>query len=171
MVSLPPPNRFDRAPWLWRRGSPPLTEPATWTGAVDDATAINLLRQGKVEEGLLAAGLRLDEALTRMTRGQVLGVIYDEPAWSEEVRECLSLMFPGLLMSGGLAYAKEVLRRRSDGLRLLTMGRQRHTRKASIVFVRSDPPPLVLRSTGSNRRLPPLLRKRPAIPGLWRIAQ
>jgi hypothetical protein len=157
--------RFDLAPWQWRRGSAPLSEPATWGGPFDDASAISLLRHGKIEEGLRAAGLHLDEALTRMARGQVLGVIYDEPAWSEETRERLSLMFPGLLLSAGLAYARRVLRRRSDGLRLFTFPGQRHARKASVVFVPSDPPSLKLDWTGSNRRLPSLLWQRPPIPG------
>ncbi len=160
-------HRFDLAPWLWRREASPLSEPATWGGPFDDATAIRLLRRGKIEEGLRAAGLHLDEALTRMARGQVLGVIYDEPAWSQETRERLSLMFPGLLLSAGLAYARRALRRRSDGLRLFTFPGQRHARKASVVFVPSDPPSLKLDWTGSNRRLPSLLWQRPPIPGAW----
>jgi hypothetical protein len=162
-------HRFDLAPWLWRRGSPPLTEPATWNGSFDDREAISQLRDGNIERGLLAAGLRLDEALTRMARGQVLGVIHEETAWSEEARERLSLMFPSLLMGAGLRYAHQVLRRRSDGLRLFTFSGQRHARKASVVFVPSNPPALRLDWTGSNRRLSTLLWQRPPIPGAWRM--
>jgi hypothetical protein len=162
-------HRFDLAPWLWRLGSTPLTDPSTWGGSVDDIQAIALLRAGKVEEGLRAAGLHLDEALTRMSKGQLLGVIYDEPAWSEEAREHLSLLFPSLLLSAGVAYARRVLRRPSeDGLRLFTLSGQRHARKASVVLVSSHPPALKLSWTGSNRRLPPLLWQRPPIPGAWR---
>ena len=165
-------HRFDLVPAVWRRGSGSLTEPATWGTSSDDRGAITLLRQGKVDAGLRMAGLHLDEAMLRMASGHVLGVICDEPDWSEEARERLSLVLPGLLMTAGLAYARHVLHRPSkDSLRLFTLSGQRHARKASVVIVPSNPPTLKLEWTGSNRRLTPLLWQRPPIPGAWPIGQ
>jgi len=96
-----------------------------------------------------------------------LGLGYEDPSWPATARESLCLVFPSLLLSAGLTYARRILRRPSDGIRLFTLPGQRQLRKASIVFVPTDPPRLELQWTGSNRRLSHLLWERPSIPGVW----
>src|SRR5713101_6338263 len=114
------------------------------------------------------SGLTLDEGVTRLAKGLVLGLGYKESTWPAAARESLCLVFPSLLLTAGLTYARRVLRRPSDGIRLLTLPAQRQARKASIAFVPSDPPRLELRWTGSNRRLSHLIWERPSIPGVWK---
>ena len=162
-------HRFDLTPWLWQRDLPPLTEPSSWVSVADDGAAIALLSGGKVEEGLRMTGLTLDEGVTRLAKGQVLGLGYEDPTWPAAARESLCLVFPSLLLSAGLTYARRILRRPSDGIKVLTLPGQRHVQKASIVFVPTEPPRLELRWTGSNRRLSHVLWERPSIPGVWSV--
>ncbi|TMF14216.1 MAG: hypothetical protein E6I37_03600 [Chloroflexi bacterium] len=159
-------HRFDLAPWLWRRDAPPLAKSSSWAPLASDGAAILLLARGKIEEGLRTSGLTLDEAVTRLARGQVLGLGYEDPSWPAVARESLSLIFPALLLSAGFRYASRILRRPHDGLRLFTLPGQRQARKASIMFVPGDTPRLELAWMGSNRRLSYLLWQRPAIPGV-----
>jgi len=160
-------HRFDLTPWLWQRDTLALTEPSTWVPLANDGAAIALLTKGEVEEGLRLSGLSLDEGITRLAKGLVLGLGYEDPSWPATARESLCLVFPSLLLSAGLTYARRILRRPSDGIRLFTLPGQRQLRKASIVFVPTDPPRLELQWTGSNRRLSHLLWERPSIPGVW----
>src|SRR2546428_5221208 len=159
-------QRFDLMPWLWRRNAPPLTEPSTWVPRANDRAAIALLAEGKVEEGLRMSGLTLDEGVTRLAKGLILGLGVEDPTWPAAVRESLCRVFPSLLLTAGSAYARRILRRSSDGIKLLTLPGQRQASKASIVFIPSDRPRLELGWTGSNRRLSYLLWQRPAIPGV-----
>ena len=159
--------RFDLAPWLWQRNAPPLTEPSSWTPFANDSAAIELLSRGMVEAGLRLSGLILDEGVTRLAKGQILGLGYNDPTWPTAARESLCLVFPSLLLTAGLAYARRVLRSPSDGIKLLTLPGQRQARKGSIIFVPSDPARLELRWIGSNRRLSQVLWERPPIPGVW----
>jgi hypothetical protein len=135
----------------------------------NDGAAIALLTRGKVEEELRLSGLSLDEGITRLAKGLVLGLGYEDPSWPATARESLCLVFPSLLLSAGLTYTRRILRRPSDGIRLFTLPGQRQLRKASIVLVPTDPPRLELQWTGSNRRLYHLLWERPSIPGVWGI--
>jgi hypothetical protein len=160
-------HRFDLTPWLWARNAPPLTAPSSWAPLSNDRAAIELLSGGMVEEGLRLAGLFLDEGVTRLAQGRILGVGYNDPAWPAVARESLCLVFPSLLLMAGLSYARRVLRRPSDGIKLLTLPGQRQAMKGSIVLVPSDPPRLELRWTGSNRLLSYVLWERPPIPGVW----
>ena len=161
-------HRFDLTPWLWQRDSPPLTESSSWVPVANNGAAIALLSGGKVEEGLRMSGLTLDEGVTRLAKGLVLGLGYEESTWPAAARESLCLVFPSLLLSLGLTYARRILGRPSDGIKLLTLPGQHQVQKASIVFLPSDPPRLELRWTGTNRRLSHLLWERPSIPGVWR---
>jgi hypothetical protein len=160
-------HRFDLTPWLWQRNAPLLTEPSSWAHLGNDRGAIELLSGGMVEEGLRLSGLILDEGVTRLAKGRILGLGYNDPTWPTVARESLCLVFPSLLLTAGLSYARRVLRRPSDGIKLLTLPGQRQAMKGSIVFVPSDPPRLELRWTGSNRRLSYVLWERPPIPGVW----
>ena len=160
-------HRFDLAPWLWQRNAPLLTEPSSWAHLANDRAAIELLSGGMVEEGLRLSGLILDEGVTRLAKGRILGLGYNDPTWPTVARESLCLVFPSLLLTAGLSYARRVLRRPSDGIKLLTLPGQRQAMKGSIVFVPSDPPRLELRWTGSNRRLSYVLWERPPVPGVW----
>jgi hypothetical protein len=162
-------HRFDLTPWLWQRDTLALTEPSTWVPLANDGAAIALLTRGKVEEGLRLSGLSLDEGITRLAKGLVLGLGYEDPSWPATARESLCLVFPSLLLSAGLTYTRRIFRRPSDGIRLFTLPGHRQLRKASIVLVPTDPPRLELQWTGSNRRLSHLLWERPSIPGVWGI--
>jgi len=167
VIAVNEPHRFDLTPWLWQRNAPRLTEPSSWAPLTNDRAAIKLLSGGMVEEGLRLAGLFLDEGVTRLAKGRILGLGYNDTSWPTVARESLCLVFPSVLLTAGLSYARRVLRRPSDGIKLLTLPGQRQAMKGSIVFVPSDPPRLELRWTGSNRRLSYLLWERPPIPGVW----
>jgi hypothetical protein len=167
LIAVNEAHRFDLTPWLWQRNAALLTEQSSWAHLANDRAAIELLSGGVVEEGLRLTGLILDEGVTRLAKGRILGLGYNDPTWPTVARESLCLVFPSLLLTAGLSYARRVLRRPSDGLKLLTLPGQRQAMKGSIVFVPSDPPRLELRWTGSNRRLSYVLWERPPIPGVW----
>jgi hypothetical protein len=160
-------HRFDLTPCLWQRNAPVLTDPSSWAQVANDRAAIKLLSGGMVEEGLRLSGLILDEGVTRLAKGRILGLGYNDPTWPTVARESLCLVFPSLLLTAGLSYARRVLRRPNDGIKLLILPGQRQAMKGSIVFVPSDPPRIELRWTGSNRRLSYVLWERPPIPGVW----
>ena len=82
---------------------------------------------------LRTSGLTLDEAVTRLARGQVLGLGYEDPSWPAVARESLSLIFPALLLSAGFRYASRILRRPHDGLRLFTLPGQRQAREIGLL--------------------------------------
>jgi hypothetical protein len=79
-------HRFDLTPWLWQRDTLALTEPSTWVPLANDGAAIALLTRGKVEEGLRLSGLSLDEGITRLAKGLVLGLGYEDPSWPDNRR-------------------------------------------------------------------------------------
>lgn len=160
-------HRFDLAPWCWRRGTGDLEDPRTWGYSADWDDRISLLLHGHIKEGLEAAGLRLDEAVSNLTRGSHIGVLHPDPAWPKVTRDRLARLAPWLLLGPGLDFARDLLKRKSEGLRLLTLPNQTAIRKASIVLVPGTPPSLEIRWTGTNARLPVILWERPPIPGVW----
>jgi hypothetical protein len=160
-------HRFDVAPWCWRSESGALSESSTWGYTGGDSESIGLLRDGHIEEGLRAAGLQLDEGVTRLTRGLLIGLLNYDPAWPEVTRERLCLMAPWLLLGPGLEYAQNLLKRKVDGIRLFTLPGQPWAAKASVVLVPGRQPSLEIRWTGTNAQLPRVLWERPAIPGVW----
>jgi hypothetical protein len=164
-------ERFDLAPWCWQKTSGDLSAAKTWGLTREGANGIDLLLRGSVKDGLEAAGLRLDEAVTRLARGSVLGLLCRDPMWPKLTREGLSRVAPLLLLGPGFGYANALLTRNSDGLRLFTLPGQRAARKASIVLVPGRKPSLEIRWTGTNARLPVVLWQRPTIPGVWTQAQ
>ncbi len=160
-------HHFDVAPWCWRSQAGPLSQPSTWGYTGGDSESIGLLRAGHIEEGLRAAGLQLDEGVTRLTKGLVLGLLNYDPTWPEVTRERLCLMAPWLLLGPGLKYAHNLLKRKVDGIRLFTLPGQPWAAKASVVLVPGRQPSLEIRWTGTNAQLARVLWERPAIPGVW----
>jgi hypothetical protein len=131
-------HRFDLAPWCWRSESGPLSEPSTWGYTGGDSESIGLLRGGHIEEGLRAAGLQLDEGVTRLTKGLLIGLLNYDPTWPEVT-----------------------------GIRLFTLPGQPWAAKASVVLVPGRQPSLEIRWTGTDAQLARVLWERPAIPGVW----
>ena len=160
-------ERFDLAPWCWRRGTGDLEEPRTWGYSADWDNRVELLLQGNVKEGLEAAGFRLDEAVSNLARGSHIGLLHPDPTWPKVTRDRLARAAPWLLLGPGLDFARDLLKRKSEGLRLFTLPNQTAIRKASIVVVPGAPPSLEVRWTGTNARLPVILWERPPIPGAW----
>jgi hypothetical protein len=160
-------HRFDVAPWCWRSQGGALSDSSTWGYTGADAESIGLLRGGHIEEGLRAAGLELDEGVTRLAKGLLIGLLNYDPTWPEVTRERLCLIAPWLLLGPGLTYAHNLLKRKVDGIRLFTLPGQPWAAKASVVLVPGRQPSLEVRWTGSNAQLARVLWERPAIPGVW----
>ena len=164
-------ERFDVAPWCWRIKSGNIEDPETWGYTPDFDEPVDLLLQGRVKEGLEAAGLGLDEAVSNLARGGNIGLLHPDPDWPKVTRDRLCRIAPWLLLGPGVEYARTLLKRRADGLRLFTLPNQRAIRKASIVLVPGSPPSLEIRWTGTNARLPLVLWQRPVIHRVWARAQ
>ena len=160
-------ERFDVAPWCWRRDSGDLEDPKTWGYTSDFDDPVALLLQGRIKEGLEASGLALDEAVSNLARGGEIGLLHPDPDWPKVTRDRLCRIAPWLLLGPGVEYARILLKRRADGLRLFTLPNQRAIRKASVVLVPGSAPSLEIRWTGTNARLPLVLWQRPAIRGVW----
>lgn len=167
LIAVNQSERFDVAPWCWRKKSGDIEDPETWgyTPVFDGPVA--LLLQGRVKEGLEAAGLALDEAVSNLARGGNIGLLHPDPDWPKVTRDRLCRIAPWLLLGPGVEYARTLLKRKADGLRLFTLPNQRAIRKASIVLVPGSPPSLEIRWTGSNGRLPLVLWQRPVIHSVW----
>ena len=160
-------ERYDLAPWCWRTGSADLEDPRTWGYSPDWDDRIELFTRGLIREGLEASGLRLDEAITQLARGSHIGLLHPDPTWPKVTRDRLARLAPWLLLGPGIDYARSLLKRKSEGLRLFTLPNQTAIRKASIVLVPVSEPALEIRWTGTNARLPSALWQRPPIPGVW----